>query len=1077
MTMAPLELSSRWAPLRKGLGAFRAFFLGCALLGFAIVAACYIFHRQISQRLTELAVAQINRQLEETGWRLSIGRSELVNGQQLQLTQVLLYPLGSTDPAIAIDSLDLHLSSPWSEHHQPIPQPTAVVMDRSNLQINARVLREFSLDRLMSLWKERLQQHPREVDVRIRNATLRVVEPRYFPTFELRDVNLATARDEGQRTILIRCESDFFRQCLINVDQRQDTGSWSCDGHVSQFALNERLLLLLSDAGLFDAQDIHHLSGTLDWDFAVQPDATAGLRFAVRGIGDRINILHRNIPTPISHGSFRFEADNSGIAVSDVQARFGEGTFRGSLRWQGYDTAADYLVQGTVDRLAVTPQLGDVLAEAGRKFFADFAPAGVISLQFNLSRTGGQPRRWLHAQVHNGSASYHKFPYRVENLVGNLVWEDDLCRIDLQTLLASEIATLRGTVYRPGPGAIVDLDLECPGSVPIDEKLLQALKVYPAVLKQVAALKPRGQAAVSGKIQKAGPDQPYRLTYTIDLKQCFVRHDLFDYPFRNVHGKILVRDQQVTFQNITGENLDSRVTCSGTWDPQHGLALRFWGKNIVLDEQLRAAIPQIGKTAWKELRPSGRIPLVKLDLTHPAKSPDPPSIELLLDSRSQNSGSDEATYSLKPVAFPYELQDITGLVRIDNRSIELIDIHAHHDLSWMRCRGQGTFSDEGWRIELSDVLTGAIPVDQKLLHALPKGLQSAIRHIDYRGNVNVSGSLAIAGRTNHAPRLPQPRRDQDLVQVAYLAPDSPSPTSIATNSTLEWDVRIDMVRGKISLGVDISEIHGHLQLTGRYDGEQAFSRGSLGLDSLVLLNTQITDIKGPIWIDEQRVGVGMFAQQGGSESARKTPSLSGRVFDGVIELDGQTWHDRCQKFYVQTTIDNASLKQAAAVFSPAYTKIDGRGQVAVRLQGDCAAVETFQGEGVMKMYNARIHELPVLLATLKQLRRFNEDRSAFDSANIDFIVKGKHVNLSRIELLGEPISLIGNGQVDFAQNVDLNFYTIAGRNRFYLPLLSELYTVGSQQIMWINVSGTLQAPKTRQEILPGVNESLRELFR
>jgi hypothetical protein len=62
------------------------------------------------------------------------------------------------------------------------------------------------------------------------------------------------------------------------------------------------------------------------------------------------------------------------------------------------------------------------------------------------------------------------------------------------------------------------------------------------------------------------------------------------------------------------------------------------------------------------------------------------------------------------------------------------------------------------------------------------------------------------------------------------------------------------------------------------------------------------------------------------------------------------------------------------------------------------------------------------------------------------------------------------------RDIDLNFYSIMGRGRFNIPLVSKLYHASSQQILWINVNGTLDEPRTHRNVLPQVNDSLKQLF-
>jgi hypothetical protein len=81
-----------------------------------------------------------------------------------------------------------------------------------------------------------------------------------------------------------------------------------------------------------------------------------------------------------------------------------------------------------------------------------------------------------------------------------------------------------------------------------------------------------------------------------------------------------------------------------------------------------------------------------------------------------------------------------------------------------------------------------------------------------------------------------------------------------------------------------------------------------------------------------------------------------------------------------------------------------------------------------------------------------------------------------LELNGDAISLIGNGRANLNQELDLNFYTVLGRNRFYLPVLSDLLHAGSQQLLWISVKGTVENPQLTRETFRALNEAVRLLL-
>jgi hypothetical protein len=72
---------------------------------------------------------------------------------------------------------------------------------------------------------------------------------------------------------------------------------------------------------------------------------------------------------------------------------------------------------------------------------------------------------------------------------------------------------------------------------------------------------------------------------------------------------------------------------------------------------------------------------------------------------------------------------------------------------------------------------------------------------------------------------------------------------------------------------------------------------------------------------------------------------------------------------------------------------------------------------------------------------------------------------------------LGKGEMDFQQNINLRFTAMVGRGDVPLPLVKEIFTGASRQIMLIHVSGTLQNPETRREAFPAVNKALNQLQR
>ena len=187
-------------------------------------------------------------------------------------------------------------------------------------------------------------------------------------------------------------------------------------------------------------------------------------------------------------------------------------------------------------------------------------------------------------------------------------------------------------------------------------------------------------------------------------------------------------------------------------------------------------------------------------------------------------------------------------------------------------------------------------------------------------------------------------------------------------------------------------------------------------------------------------------------------------------------NDSRGQFYVQTTLADGNIRDACLDFAPSVKQVEGHGFVAMRMGGSYDDFHSYKGDGTVQLRDAKIYELPAILTLLKTLNVGRTDRTAFDSSNVNFLINGTDIDFERIELVGDAISLIGNGRMNLDQDLDLNFYSVVGRNRIRIPLLSELYHASSQQILWISVDGTVSDPKMSRQVLPQLNDSIRQLF-
>jgi len=96
-----------------------------------------------------------------------------------------------------------------------------------------------------------------------------------------------------------------------------------------------------------------------------------------------------------------------------------------------------------------------------------------------------------------------------------------------------------------------------------------------------------------------------------------------------------------------------------------------------------------------------------------------------------------------------------------------------------------------------------------------------------------------------------------------------------------------------------------------------------------------------------------------------------------------------------------------------------------------------------------------LLDLLKFLGLRWPDRTAFQEMHAVFGIHGQRVSLSQLDLLGNPVSLSGNGGVNLdGTDIQMNFYPTWGRSEQLLPaVLRSVPSAISKSLLKIEVRG------------------------
>ncbi|HLA85992.1 MAG TPA: hypothetical protein VJL29_14465, partial [Thermoguttaceae bacterium] len=506
-------------------------------------------------------------------------------------------------------------------------------------------------------------------------------------------------------------------------------------------------------------------------------------------------------------------------------------------------------------------------------------------------------------------------------------------------------------------------------------------------------------------------------------------------------------DGRWEFRDLEGTNDTAQVRCDGQlFDGPRGkqLALTLTGRNVPLDKELHDSLKSSMQQAWDNLEPTGTIDLE----TNVTWLVEPKKLELVVVARPRADAA-----SIKPRMFPYLMEKLQGTLVYRDGRVTFDDFHARHGRTEITGRGQWDFLPDGsWDFCIRDVAVDRLrPDDRDLLQALPGRLRESLARL------NIEGTMYLArGRfdVHHSPAVAAPTRTA-------------------------WDARLGLQPGRISCGLSIDNIRGEVALRGESDGATFSSEGELDVESLSYKKLQFTEVRGPLWIEPDRVLFGSWVakreQQPNGAPIAPPRAVTGRLLGGTVRADAWVAPKFTPCYALNAELLGADLAQYATETMTGRQELKGRMGMTLNLMGRRPTIAGLQGGGRMWLRDGDVYKLPVMIAMLKLLSMQEPDVTAFSDADILFQIAGDHVYLSQIQFNGDAVSLVGQGELDFQSNIDLAFSARLGRNKWQVPILTPLMGEASRQTMVIKVRGPLYDPEASRDVLPGVKEALREL--
>ena len=879
----------------------------------------------------------------------------------------------------------------------------------------------------------------------------------------LRDVSLKIEQVGG---MLFRFEGsaqgDSLDRLQISGSVDLETGRTILSGKLTGLTLSDALRRRIPREARPAMKDLGLTGGVVDVELkraSYDPRAAAGNRIHyTMGAWLRDGIWEcPRLPFPVNKLSALISVEDGLVTIERAEGSNGRTTLRAKGKMRVGDPRSEpmelhiELVDLELDwrpgsRLrSRTPPQYDELWDV-------FQPSGLVDAEIDLMRAmpGGPVELGTKVTCKDVAANYRHFAYPIDHVRGQLELKEKVLTVNVQTLsVGGRPLHLKGTINNPGVDAVVKLELWAE-SVPIDEPLLKAFK--PEVQKVVNQFSPRGTVRAHAQVFRrpmAGrPEGLIEIHAEIDpSEQCEITWAKLRYPIRNLTGRLELHPNHWVFRNVRGRNGEAIIKASGevtklsdTRLPNGDFPLRvhvdLQANNLPFSQELRKALPDLWDKSWRTINPSGSCDIeaatVDVEPGYPDRNhivivPRPESNVRLVFTRAPQPNIDPGG------VVELRLDDVRGRFVFDNGTVAMSDVSVQFRGAPVRFDHGTVFVEDTGRFDLSihDLWVKDIRIDNDLRQKMPPRMASFATRLDERRTFTARGNLKIGWSGL-------------LSETAWC----------------QWDKMLVVLNDNmLKTGIPLEHIQGQLEnVSGWSNGLGVKVEGIMSLESVVLMGQQITKIESPFRVHD---GVAELVD------------MRGHFLGGDLWGRGWVSLDATPSYSATMALHGAQLEEYARTLGGRQPY---RGNIEARLEcsGLGSDLRTLQGHGEAHITQGDLGKLPVVfrIAGLLNPTRTLSDappvqmKTAFDSADVAFTISHGLSTLDPIKFTGNAFSLLGRGTLDPQANLDLRLPVLLGRDRFHIPILSDLAREAGGQILGVHVTGTPANLNYKLEALP-----------
>lgn len=803
------------------------------------------------------------------------------------------------------------------------------------------------------------------------------------------------------------------------------------------------------------------LRAELDVSFRINIPTT-GARPEVRVIVDVAGgeITNTALPFPLEALSGQIECSEQEVTIRKLSGANGPTRLEVNGAIFRTDSGPSGRVDVLLTNLACDQRLRNRLSVGFGRIFDMHHPSGFLDMQASLTGSNGQWKPGgLVVTAKQCSVAHDFFPYPVQNAVGTISQNGTDLEIDVLGYVGTRPISLRGFVKNPGPEAALKFEIKVQ-DLPLDETFYAACN--PPLRATLDSMQLGGLVDGTVTIERSpGLDQKMRPSLTGWLKNGTMAFQSFPYRVEELTGRLDFDGKDWTFTDLQGVHDKAQLTADGSYVTSTGLPgelnLTITTENATIDESLRQALPQNLQDLWVEFSPSGTIVRAVTQAYwkkgYPARITLPELI--VTDSRIrmrmfpwEMTGGD--------ASFRYDIDDETGVAWLTVNSYT-----GRHGRTRLTAEGSVQIQPNGdWWARLPQWSATDFVPDASFLTALSPDLANVFSSFDPQRPMNVSGMLQFRGKPD--PQIPM---------------------------TAAWDVAAQMKGSRISMGLDLDDVHGRLTSSGKWSGFEIIDgKGQIDLQTLTLLDGyRLRNIRGPFRIgtDEFWAGSRAMLTEEEGRPVRPDEQITADFVGGVLSISAMSSTGTDPKYSARVNLSKGRLEQYSKQYLNSSDRLQGVMNGWVKLEGVGTDPDGLKGTGQLQIDPAALYQMPVILQVMNALTIAPQDNAFFEYARVDYTIEKQRFKFSAIDLVGTPLQLRGTGTASFDGNLALTFVSmlpnnpraIARRPGIWIPILTDVVGlvggVTSLVGVVVEVSGKTSNPNTRVIPARNLDDALR----